>query len=147
MKKIELNNEIVLLRQIVRQARICVVNKLVREAKKLRSNHGNEKQLEKNKRRAEKLLREVFALKRIKDDDISRFGIINFENLQDILEDSRTDDGTRAMVKVVRYKSLNLGIVKVREKFPNYNEYTSWKRRKRSVRKKEMVLQISQKKS
>ncbi|CAK9824906.1 Serum response factor-binding protein 1 [Anthophora retusa] len=136
MKKIELNNEIVLLRQIVRQARICVVNKLVREAKKLRSNHGNEKQLEKNKHKAEKLLREVFALKRIKDDEISRFGIINFENLQDILEDSHTDDGTRAMVKVVRYKSLNLGIVKIREKFPNYNEYISWKRKKRSVRKK-----------
>ncbi|CAK9809432.1 Serum response factor-binding protein 1 [Anthophora quadrimaculata] len=72
MKKIELNNEIVLLRQIVRQARICVVNKLVREAKKLRSNHRNEKQLEKNKHKAEKLLREVFALKRIKDDEISR---------------------------------------------------------------------------
>lgn len=136
MKKIELNNEIVLLRQIVRQARICVVNKLVREAKRLRSNHGNEKQLEKNKHKAEKLLREVFALKRIKDDEISRFGIINFENLQDILEDSHTDDGTRAMVKVVRYKSLYLGIVKIREKFPNYNEYISWKRKKRLIRKK-----------
>ncbi|CAK9809428.1 hypothetical protein ANTQUA_LOCUS6018 [Anthophora quadrimaculata] len=28
------------------------------------------------------------------------------------------------------------GIVKIREKFPNYNEYISWKRKKRSVRKK-----------
>ncbi|XP_017795794.1 PREDICTED: serum response factor-binding protein 1-like [Habropoda laboriosa] len=136
----ELNNEIVLLRQIVRQARICVINKLIREGKRLRSNHGNEKQLEKNKYKADKLWREVFALKRIKDDEISRFGIVSFENLQEILENSQTDDGTRAMAKVVRHKSLSLKVVEFREKFPSYKEYISWKERKHSSKKKRNIV-------
>lgn len=138
MKKVEINNEIVLLRQYVRQARICVINKLIREAKRLRTtNHGTEKQLEKNKNKADKLLREVFALKRIKDDEISKFGIVNFEYLEDIVRNPRTDDGTRAMVKVVCYKSLSSRIAEFQDKFPDYGEYITLKRTKGSPKKKE----------
>lgn len=123
------------MRQSVRQARICVINKLIREAKRLRTN-SNEKQLEKNKNKAEKLLKEVFALKRIKDDEISKFGIIKFEYLQNILQNPQTDDGTRAMVKVVRHKSLSLRIIEFQKKFPDYSKYISWRKKKSSVKEK-----------
>ena len=136
MRQTEINNELVLLRQPVHQARICVVSKLIREAKKLRTYRGNEKQLEKNKTKSDKLLREVFALKHIKDDDISTFGIINFEYLQDILKNPRTDEGTRAMIKVARYKCLHERIVEFMEKFPDYREYISWKKKKRPSKRK-----------
>lgn len=131
----EINNEIILLRQSVRQARICVINKLIREAKRLRTN-SNEKQLEKNKNKAEKLLKEVFALKHIKDDEISKFGIVKFEYLQNILQNPQTDDGTRAMVKVVRHKSLSLRIIEFQKKFPDYNKYISWRKKKSSIKGK-----------
>ncbi|XP_078052558.1 serum response factor-binding protein 1 isoform X2 [Augochlora pura] len=139
------SKKIVLLRQSVRRARICVINKLVREAKRLRTNRGNEKLSEKNKNKAEKCLKEVFELKRIKDDEVSKFGIINFENLQHILQNSETDDRTRVTVKVVRYKCLNDKIVEFLKKFPNCKEYISLseknhllkKRRKNSISKYE----------
>ncbi|XP_076179349.1 uncharacterized protein LOC143152757 isoform X2 [Ptiloglossa arizonensis] len=101
----EVNNEIVSLRQYVRQARIRIVNKLVRETKRLRTNRGSEKQLEKNKNKADKFLREVFALKGIKDDEISKFGIANLDRLQEILQNSSTDDKSRAMTKRKRKHS------------------------------------------
>lgn len=123
------------MRQSVRQARICVINKLIREAKRLRTN-SNEKQLEKNKNKAEKLLKEVFALKHIKEDEISKFGIVKFEYLQDILQNSQTDDATRAMVKVVRHKSLSLRIIEFQKKFPDYNKHISWRKKKSSVKGK-----------
>ncbi|XP_076627827.1 uncharacterized protein LOC143345015 [Colletes latitarsis] len=132
----EINNEIVLLRQHVRQARICVVNKLIREAKRLRTNRGSEKQLEKNKNKADKFLREVFALKRIKDDEISKFGIVNLEYLQEILQNSQTEDESRAMTKVVSYKSLKEKIIEFKEKFPDYQEKISCAKKKRSVKKR-----------
>lgn len=125
-KKAEINNEIVALRQFVRQARIRVVNKLTREAKKLRaSHHGDERQVNRNRNKAEKLLREVFALKRIKDDEVSKFGILRFDDLRRILEDPLSDDGTRAMVKIVRYKSLSPRIAALRHKYPDCEEYVS----------------------
>lgn len=109
---------------------------MIREAKKLRTYRGNEKQLEKNKTKSDKLLREVFALKHIKDDDISKFGIINFEYLQDILKNPRTDEGTRAMIKVARYKCLHERIMEFMEKFPDYREYISWKKKKPPSKRK-----------
>lgn len=123
------------MRQSVRQARICVINKLIREAKRLRTN-SNEKQLEKNKNKAEKLLKEVFALKHIKDDEISKFGIVKFEYLQNILQNPQTDDGTRAMIKVVRHKSLSLRIIEFQKKFPDYSKYISWRKKKSSIKGK-----------
>ncbi|XP_043259687.1 uncharacterized protein LOC122401550 [Colletes gigas] len=132
----EINNEIVLLRQHVRQARICVVNKLIREAKRLRTNRGSEKQLEKNKNKADKFLREVSALKRIKDDEISKFGIVNLECLQEILQNSQTEDESRAMTKVVSYKSLKEKIIAFKEKFPDYQEKISCAKKKQSVKKR-----------
>lgn len=132
----DINNEIVLLRQCVRQARICTINKLVREAKRLRTNHGNEKQLEKNKHKADKLLREIFALKRIKDDEISRFGIVGLENLQAVLQNSRTDDRTRAVAKVVRRSSLHARITELMEKFPGCQEYISSRSKKHLQKRK-----------
>ncbi|XP_053995971.1 serum response factor-binding protein 1-like [Hylaeus anthracinus] len=132
----EINNEIVSLRQYVRQARICMINKLIREAKRLRSKHGNEKQLEKNKNKADKYFREVFALKQIKDDEISKFGILNLEHLQDVLQNLNTDDETRAMIKVARYKSLKEKLVEFKHKFPNYREHVCLKKKKPSIRKK-----------
>lgn len=109
---------------------------MIREAKRLCASNGNEKLLEKNKIKADKLLREVFALKRIKDDEISKFGIIKFEYLQDILQNPQTDDRTRVMAKVVRYKSLSSKIVEFQEKFPDYDKHISWKKTKKDLTKK-----------
>lgn len=120
----------------MRQARIRIVNKLVRETKRLRTNRGSEKQLEKNKNKADKFLREVFALKGIKDDEISKFGIANLDRLQEILQNSSTDDKSRAMTKVVCYKSLKAKIIEFKEKFPDYKEYISQRKRKHSAKRK-----------
>ncbi|KAF3422800.1 hypothetical protein E2986_00543 [Frieseomelitta varia] len=140
----EINNEIVLLRQFVRQARICIINKLIREAKRLCASNGNEKLLEKNKNKANKLLREVFALKRVKEDEISKFGIIKFKCLQDILQNPQIDDKTRAMAKVVRYKSLSLKIMEFQEKFPDYDKHISGRKTKNSTKKKGVCNSDSQ---
>lgn len=92
--------------------------------------------MEKNKNKADKLLREVFALKGIKDDEISKFGITRFKCLQDILQNTHTDDGTRAMAKVVRYKSLSSKIIEFQEKFPDYSEHISLRKQRYSSRRK-----------
>lgn len=103
----------------------------------MRSGNGNEKKLEKNKNKADKLLREVSALKGIKDDEISKFGITRFKCLQDILQNTHTDDGTRAMAKVIRYKSLSSKIIEFQEKFPDYSKHISLRKQKYSSKRKE----------
>lgn len=95
-----------MLRHTVRQARVCIVNKLIKEAKILRTRHGSEIQQEKYKRKADKLIAEVYALKGIKDDEISKFGITNDRDLSVILQDESSSHCDRVMAKVAHYKAL-----------------------------------------
>ncbi|CAL1683383.1 unnamed protein product [Lasius platythorax] len=123
MSKAEINNEIVQLRHTVRQARVCVVNKLLKETKLLRNRHGNEMQQEKCKRKADKLIAEVYALKGIKDDDISKFGIINERDLTTILQDESLSHSDRVIARVAHYKTLYRRLMQFKEKFPDCKKY------------------------
>ncbi|KAL6419964.1 hypothetical protein ACFW04_008568 [Cataglyphis niger] len=123
MAKAEINNEIILLRHTVRQARVCVVNKLIREAKLLRNRHGNEMQQEKCKKKADKLIAEIYALKGIKDDDISKFGIINEKDLTTILQDESLSHSDRVIARVAHYKTLYRRLMQFKEKFPDCKRY------------------------
>ncbi|XP_032671448.1 serum response factor-binding protein 1 [Odontomachus brunneus] len=136
MGKTEINNEIVLLRHTVRQARVCIVNKLIREAKFLRDKNGNEAQREKNKRKADKLVAEVYALKTIKDDEISKFGIMNEKEVKDILQDQSSSSKDRIIARVTDYKSFHRRLMQFRERFPDYKMHLSEGKKKTTRLKK-----------
>ncbi|KYN37333.1 Serum response factor-binding protein 1 [Trachymyrmex septentrionalis] len=128
MAKSEMNNEFILLRHAVRQARVCIVNKLIKEAKLLRDRHGNEAQKEKCTRKADKLIDEVYALKTIKDDDISKFGLLDERSLTKILQDQSSSSSVRIMARVTNYKTLNKRLTQFKERFPDYKHLTEKKK-------------------
>lgn len=123
-----MNNEFILLRHAVRQARICIVNKLIKEAKLLRDRHGNETQKEKFRRKADKLINEVYVLKTIKDDDISKFGLVDERSLIKILQDQSSSNSVRIMARVANYKTLNKRLTQFKERFPDYKHLTEKKK-------------------
>lgn len=51
------------MRHIVRKSKVHVINKLSREAKKLKEKKGNEKQIAKNKKKSERLVNELMVIK------------------------------------------------------------------------------------
>ncbi|XP_069687494.1 serum response factor-binding protein 1 isoform X2 [Periplaneta americana] len=63
MDKLTVNTQIVSMRREVRRARVHVINKLVRESKKLKNKNGSEEQKKKNERKAERFMEEVFIIK------------------------------------------------------------------------------------
>lgn len=111
------------MRHTVRQARVCVVNKLIREARNLRTRGKSEKQQESNKKRADRFIGEVYALKLIKDDEITKFGITNEKDLREILQTPAIDESMRIMARIVNYKSLRIRLDQFREQFPDYKKY------------------------
>lgn len=108
---------------MVRQARVCVVNKLIKEAKLFRTRHGNEVQQEKYKRKADKLIAEVYALKGIQNDEITKFGITNDRDLTAILQDESSSHCDRVMARVAHYKTLYKRLMQFKEKFPDCKRY------------------------
>lgn len=51
------------MRHIVRKSKVHVINKLSREAKKLKEKKGSEKQIAKNKNKSERFVNELMVIK------------------------------------------------------------------------------------
>ncbi|XP_011164345.1 serum response factor-binding protein 1 [Solenopsis invicta] len=133
----EMNNEFILLRHAVRQARVCIVNKLIKEAKLLRDRHGNETQREKCRRKADKLIEEVYALKRIKDDEISKFGILDERDLIKILQDQSLSSSVRVIARIAHYQILRRRLTQFKERFPDCKKHFADKKKKKTTKNKD----------
>lgn len=112
-----------------------MVNKLIKEARRLRNKHGNEIQQEKYKRKADRLIDEIQTLKRIKDDDISKFGIINERELTEILQDPASTNDIRIKARVTYYKTLHKRLTQFKEKYPDCKMYVMEKEEKKKPTK------------
>ncbi|XP_014600270.1 PREDICTED: serum response factor-binding protein 1-like [Polistes canadensis] len=123
MGKTEFNDEIVRMRKLVKQARVRVIHKLTREAKTLRAKKGTEKQLEKNKKKADKLINEIHFLKKLKNDNITKFGISNKKSLQEILQSKKSKVSARIMARITEHKLLKNAIIQFRDKYPDYEQH------------------------
>lgn len=120
------------------------MNKLIREAKLLRNRHGNEAQQEKCKKKADKLIAEIYALKGIKDDDISKFGIINEKDLTTILQDESLSHSDRVIARVAHYKTLYRRLMQFKEKFPDCKRYLV-EEKKKNVKSKNKGIRKNKK--
>ncbi|KAL1773860.1 serum response factor-binding protein 1 [Sigmodon hispidus] len=79
---LNLNNEVVKMRTEVKRIRVLVIRKLVRNIGRLKSRKGNEDALLKNERRAQRLLEEIHAMKKLKPDVVTKSALdddINFD--------------------------------------------------------------------
>ena len=63
------------MRKDVKRARLWLINNLNQRVKKLGGKKGNEKEVEKNKRKVEKLRSEIQFLKHIDLDEVSKFAL------------------------------------------------------------------------
>ncbi|XP_015122313.1 serum response factor-binding protein 1-like, partial [Diachasma alloeum] len=113
--------QIIRMRATVRKARVGVIWKITKQAKLFKNRkHGDEKTLQKCKKKSEKLIREIKAIKSLKDDDIAKFAILNTRSLDEVLRNSKIDRKTRVMTKLAYHKVLKVAVDKFKEKFPHY---------------------------
>ena len=111
------------MRPLIKRARVCITRNLIREIKILRVKRGDEKKLAKFKRRAERLSEEIRAAKKIKDDEVSHFGVLNTRTLISILDDQTSDARTRVIAKFADFPELKKMITDFKEKFPDFEQF------------------------
>lgn len=125
----------------MRKAKVCVIRKLIKDSKDLKKKHGNEKQQEKYRRKAERMVQEVLAGKKIEDDEVTKFGLSSARKLEEILGDESTDVRTRVIARMAHHKSINDKIAEIKQKYPNLAEHLG------PGKKKQQKLNKSQKKA
>ncbi|OXU29315.1 hypothetical protein TSAR_014724 [Trichomalopsis sarcophagae] len=133
MSKVQINNEIILLRGSVEQARVQLIAKLARDAFKLRKKKGTEQQKAKNVRKADKIAAEILAIKKVKKDEITKYILSNPLNLDEILKDQKAEPLTRIMARIANHKKFSQKIAEFKSKYPNYAEFLGPGRRKKAI--------------
>ncbi|XP_050350014.1 myb-like protein X [Nymphalis io] len=141
------NNEIILLKKNLNQAKIQTIHKLTRKAKTLTDKKGPEALKEKQKRKAESAVREVLIIKKIKARDIARFIVTHTGNLNEYLNKPIVDEN-KACARLLLHKSLQEKYKHIREKFLNISikDLFMSRQERKKLKKEEREKQKNKKK-
>ncbi|CAH1404227.1 unnamed protein product [Nezara viridula] len=103
-----LNDQIIHMRKEVKRAIVHQIHRLTTAAKRLRNKKGTEEQKQKNAIKADNMVVEITILKKMKPDDVSVFGLTNFEEVEvkNFLSRRVVAPETRAMAKLCLRKNL-----------------------------------------
>ncbi|KAL5004703.1 hypothetical protein ScPMuIL_018159 [Solemya velum] len=132
---VKLNNEIVNMRPLVKKTKIQLINKLARHISVLKRKRGAEKQLEKNKRKAERLLEEIEIIKNLKVDRISKFSLANTDSFCDINKQVSVTTETRALARLAEHSILKGPVTNFRSKHEDWKALTAYLLTKNSGRR------------
>ncbi|KAL3865984.1 hypothetical protein ACJMK2_043326 [Sinanodonta woodiana] len=121
MSAVALNNKVVSMRPVVRRAKLFVTRRIIRHIKKLENKKGTPEQVEKNKRKAERLIEEVKIIRHVKPDKVSKYSLSNTDKFDDVCKQAGTSLETRAMCRL----SLNPVLQKVVTEFRE--QHYDWK--------------------
>ncbi|XP_034833622.1 serum response factor-binding protein 1-like [Maniola hyperantus] len=110
------NNEIILLKKNLNQAKVQTIHKLTRKAKTLTEKKLPEPLKEKLKRKAESAVKEVLIIKKIKARDIARFIVTHTGKLNDYLNKPIVDNN-KACARLLLHKALQHKYKLIRETF------------------------------
>ena len=103
------------MRKDVKRARLWLINNLNQRVKKLGGKKGNEKEVEKNKRKVEKLRSEIQFLKHIDLDEVSKFALCNKQETQIQSNESELDLSQHAMLRLANHKFVQEQVTKFRQ--------------------------------
>ncbi|XP_027845012.1 serum response factor-binding protein 1-like isoform X1 [Aphis gossypii] len=123
LSKISLNNQIVSMRHIVRKSKVHTIHKLTREAKKLKEKKGSEEQIVKNKKKAERFINELMVIKKLNDDDVTKYALQNEVPSATILNSIDITLETRALARLAGHKFIIDEIQNFRNKYPDWKLY------------------------
>ncbi|CAH0381710.1 unnamed protein product [Bemisia tabaci] len=116
-----LNGQISSMRGSVKQVKTHLINKLTREAKKLREKKGTEEQKKQNQKKADRFIEEVMLMKKILPDDVSKF-VLKTENCESVISKPNIPLETKVLARFGTHKILVSVIDKFRSEHPTWKE-------------------------
>ncbi|CAH2049548.1 unnamed protein product, partial [Iphiclides podalirius] len=131
------NNEVILMKKNLNQAKIQIIHKLTRKAKTLTEKKVPEKLQGKFTKKAESAVKEVLIIKKIKAKDIAKFIVTHQGDLNSYLNKPDVDHD-KACARLLLHKSLQSKYKSIRSRFSNTSiEDLSMSRLERRKLKKE----------
>ncbi|CAK1581251.1 unnamed protein product [Parnassius mnemosyne] len=112
------NNEVILMKKNLNQAKIQIIHKLTRKAKTLTEKKAPEKLKEKLKKKAESAVKEVLIIKKIKAKDLAKFIVTHDGELNNYLNIPEVNQD-KACARLLLHKCLQEKYRSIRDRFGN----------------------------
>ncbi|KAG8005057.1 Serum response factor-binding protein 1 [Nibea albiflora] len=104
---LNLNNEVVKMRKEVKRVRALIIRKLTRQIGALKKKKGKEAEIERNQRRADRLLGEIHAMKVLSPDLVTKTALQKKLNFEQECKNPKSTISDRAIARIATHPQFN----------------------------------------
>ncbi|XP_034016484.1 serum response factor-binding protein 1 isoform X1 [Thalassophryne amazonica] len=119
---LNLNNEVVKMRKEVKRVRALIIRKLTRQISALKKKKGNEKEVERNQRRADRLLEEIHAMKTLAPDLVTRTALQQNLSFEQVCRNPKCKISERAVARIATHPQFNRKIQDIKAGIEAFKE-------------------------
>ncbi|KAF7668037.1 hypothetical protein LDENG_00035380 [Lucifuga dentata] len=100
---LNLNNEVVKMRKEVKRVRTLIIRKMTRQISALRKKKGKEIEIERNQRRAARLLEEIHAIKSLAPDLVTKTALQKKLNFEQVCKNPKSSISDRGIARIATH--------------------------------------------
>ncbi|XP_051247319.1 serum response factor-binding protein 1 isoform X3 [Dicentrarchus labrax] len=104
---LNLNNEVVRMRKEVKRLRALIIRKLTRQIGALKKKKGKDMEIERNQRRAARLLEEIHAMKALSPDLVTKTALQKKLNFEQECKNPKSTISDRAIARIATHPQFN----------------------------------------
>ncbi|XP_041867462.1 serum response factor-binding protein 1 [Melanotaenia boesemani] len=119
---LNLNNEVVNMRKEVRRVRVLIIRKLTRKIAALKKKKGKEEEVERNQRRAARLLEEVHSMKNLSPDLVTKTALQKSLNFEQVCKNPKSTISDRAVARIATHPQFNKKIESIKAAVKAFKE-------------------------
>ncbi|KAK9529827.1 hypothetical protein VZT92_013897 [Zoarces viviparus] len=119
---LNLNNEVVRMRKEVKRVRALVSRRLMRQIAALKKKKGKELEIERNQRRAARLLEEIHAMKTLSPDLVTKTALQKDLHFEQVCKDPKSTISDRATARIATHPQFNKKIEEIKAAVKAFKE-------------------------
>ncbi|GAA6229130.1 serum response factor-binding protein 1 [Lates japonicus] len=119
---LNLNNEVVKMRKEVKRVRALIIRKLTRQISALKKKKGKEVEIERNQRRAVRLLEEIHAMKVLAPDLVTKTALQKNLNFEEVCKNPKSTISDRAIARIATHPQFNKKIEDIKAAVKAFKE-------------------------
>ncbi|XP_068603448.1 serum response factor-binding protein 1 [Brachionichthys hirsutus] len=119
---LNLNNEVVRMRKEVKRVRVLIIRKLVRRCGALKKKKGQETGIERNQRRAARLVEEIHALKSLSPDLVTKSALQKNFNFEQVCKNPKSTISDRALSRIATHPQFKKKIEDIKAAVKTFKE-------------------------
>lgn len=127
---LNLGNEVVKMRAEVKRVKVLVIRKLTRQIFALKKKKGTEADLERNRRRAARLLEEIHELKALAPDSVTKLALQSDISFEKVCQSKDSTLSERATARIATHPEFSKRIQKIKNAVEAFKEERTGKKKK-----------------